>query len=157
MATTGCMLTRDQSNHVDEKYLELEKEIAILQEEKEALQQMTTFDVRDLFVIKNECILDSHYQIESVPDLSIVYSCVNYLDVFGEEFTAQYDDQLSTLYDDGRIPLIEYLTEDELALVVAKNGKITQGDLKNIIERLRERYESDMFDQKFTYRYANQY
>ena len=152
IATTVCTLMHNQSNRV----LELEKEIAILSEEKEALQSMPTFEVRDLFVIKNDCILDSNYQMESVPDLSIVYSCVNYLDVFGEEFTDLYDKELYTLYSD-RVPLIEYLTEDELALVAAQKGKITQKELKDVIERLRENYDSEMFQQKLTYLYNNQY
>lgn len=132
-----------------QKQDELEKEITSLQEQKEALQNTKTFNVKDLIVIEY-----TNENNETIPYILYSNATDGIYTEYHDAFNAWYNMHNYTeehIYDfcpdyihfGEYNQLFEYLTEDEITTLSNKNGRITNLELDELLNRIRNEYQAE--------------
>lgn len=137
----------------------LQEEIEHLEKQKEYLYDDKKFDADHLIVIKNTNVNNENtlYILNGID-----YSNGFFVE-YRYEFNAIYNDdrritnlQISAIHFNEYEPLINYLTDEEIAMIGQHKGKVTTSELDKILARIREEYKNQLSKQKTLNKTINQ-
>ena len=128
----------------------LEKEIDSLQNQKEKLQNVATFDMCNLIVIENvnEKNESNLFILRTNPTTPICSEYHNEFDAWyrlhPETEEHIFDVCHEYIHFNESQPLINYLTDEEIKTLSNNNGKITTLELDEILSRIRTEHKQQL-------------
>ena len=134
-----------------EKRDSLEKEIAILQAQKEKLQNVETFDMEDLVVMENSNVDNENnlYILRTTGNGGICYEYHNEFKAWyrmHSKSEEHYNWCLDYIHFNECQPLFNYLTDEEIETLRNNDGKITTLELDEILVRIRSEYQEQILE-----------